>query len=330
MFPDDTWSIGELAERAGTTVKTVRFYSDRGLLPEPARSAGGHRRYGPGALDRLRLILSLRTLDLPVAEVGRVLGRDDAGDDAREGVPDGGLNDALEDVIAEQLREVGSRLAALRWREAALQLLRDCTAEERPERLRLIGAVSAPPDTAALARFWRGALPARLPARLVSAIQEAAIPQPPADPSPAQVLAFARLYAVVAGPCPGTGPHRPPARRPEDDHRPAVLYDGLREAYTLAVPDLRARRSPYQGGALDCFVSAHARSRGVRDTPAFRRRLSGVLAQAAHPVMDRYWRLAGELAATVPGPPEPTLGAAHDWLRAALDAQVAGLPGSAR
>ncbi|MER7399775.1 MerR family transcriptional regulator, partial [Streptomyces sp. NPDC000151] len=50
------WSIGELAEQAGVTVKTVRFYSDRGLLPEAARSAGGHRRYGPEALDRLRLI----------------------------------------------------------------------------------------------------------------------------------------------------------------------------------------------------------------------------------------------------------------------------------
>ncbi|GAA2652792.1 hypothetical protein GCM10010425_78120 [Streptomyces spororaveus] len=38
---DGLWSIGELAEWAGTTVKTVRFYSDRGLLPEAGRSSGG-------------------------------------------------------------------------------------------------------------------------------------------------------------------------------------------------------------------------------------------------------------------------------------------------
>ncbi|MFD0853398.1 MerR family DNA-binding transcriptional regulator, partial [Actinomadura adrarensis] len=65
MKHDGFWSIGELAERAGGTVKTVRFYSDLGLLPESPRSSGGHRRYGPAALERLRLIRSLRALDLP-------------------------------------------------------------------------------------------------------------------------------------------------------------------------------------------------------------------------------------------------------------------------
>ncbi|CAM5310591.1 MerR family transcriptional regulator [Streptomyces californicus] len=50
---DDRYAIGELAERAGVTVKTVRFYSDRGLLPEASRTTGGHRRYGPEAAERL-------------------------------------------------------------------------------------------------------------------------------------------------------------------------------------------------------------------------------------------------------------------------------------
>lgn len=166
MSPDGMWSIGELAGQAGVTVKTVRFYSDRGLLPEASRSSGGHRRYGPDALERLRLIRSLRTLDLPVPEVGRVL---DHGD---------GLADALEDAIDGQLRELGSQLTALRWREAALQLIRDCPAEERADRLRLVGRVSTPPSTAPLARFWRGALPVRLSSRLVSSILEYAVPQP--------------------------------------------------------------------------------------------------------------------------------------------------------
>ncbi|UXI82415.1 MerR family transcriptional regulator, partial [Streptomyces vinaceusdrappus] len=70
---DGLCGIGELAERAGVTVKTVRFYSDRGLLPEAARSAGGHRRYGSDALGRLRLIRSLRALGLSVPQVRRVL-----------------------------------------------------------------------------------------------------------------------------------------------------------------------------------------------------------------------------------------------------------------
>ncbi len=312
MSPDGMWSIGELAEHAGVTVKTVRFYSDRGLLPEATRSSGGHRRYGPEALDRLRLIRSLRTLDLPVPDVGRILDREDT----------------MEDVIAGQLRELGSQLAALRWREAALQLLQDCAPEDRVDRLRLVGAVSAPPSTAALARFWRGWLPARLPARVVSAVVDQAVPQPPADPTPAQVLAFARLHAFVSGPCPGGDRGQPAAHRAEEGYRPAVLYDGLSEAYALASTQMRARRAPGDGEALDCFVSAYALSRGTRDTPAFRRRLSGQL--AADPRIDHYW----DLTAEVTGSSRPTPGAAHDWLRAALDAQVApdgpGVPASRR
>lgn len=306
MAPDGMWSIGELAGHAGVTVKTVRFYSDRGLLPEAARSAGGHRRYGPEALDRLRLIRSLRTLDLPVPDVGRILGE--------EGAPAG----ALEDAVAGRLRELGSQLAALRWREAALQLVRDCTPEERADRLRLIGAVSVPPSTAAMARFWRRWLPARrLPAGLLDAIVEQSVPQPPADPSPHQVLAFARLHALVADARPDKDGCQPPAHQADQGHRPAVLYAGLREAYDLAVPALRAHRPPDAGEALDCFVDAYARSRGMRDTPAFRHGLSRQL--AAEPRIDRYWQLADELA----DPAQPTLGAAYAWLRTALDGQAA-------
>lgn len=308
--PDGLWSIGELAERAGVTVKTVRFYSDRGLLPEAARSSGGHRRYGPEALDRLRLIRSLRTLDLPVPTVRRVFDQEDE------------VEDVLEDVIAGQLRELGSQLAALRWREASLRLLRDCPPDERADRLRLIGAVTAPPSTEALARFWKRWLPPRLPARLTSAILEETVPQPPSDPTPAQVLAFARLHAFVSRDCP-PGAHRnqPAAHRRDEGYRPAVLYDGLREAYALASTHLRAQRAPRQGEALDCFVSAYALSCGTSDTPAFRRRLGAQL--AADPRIDVYWQLTAEVTAPPSGPPEPTAGAAHDWLCAALEAEAA-------
>lgn len=305
MSPDGMWSIGELARQAGVTIKTVRFYSDRGLLPEAARSSGGHRRYGPDAIDRLRLIRSLRALDLPVPEVGRVLERED------------GLDGALEDAVAEQLRELGSRLAALRWREAALQLLRDCPAGERADRLRLIGAVSAPPSTAPLARFWRCWMPPRMPARLAAAIIEEAVPQPPDEPTPAQVLAFARLHALVADFGAGADRCLPDARRAATGYRPDVLYDGLREAYTLTVPHLRTHRPPHDGEALDCFVSSYAHAHGAPDTPGFRRHLVGRL--AAEPRIDRYWELAAELF----GPGRPTAGACDNWLRAALAAQTA-------
>ncbi|PYC79759.1 MerR family transcriptional regulator [Streptomyces tateyamensis] len=305
-------SIGELARLAGVTVKTVRFYSDRGLLPEADRSSGGHRRYDPQALDRLQLIRSLRALDLPVPEVGRVL--DTAADPAEPDGP-GALDSALEDAVARQLTQLGSQLTALRWREAALRLLHECTPAQRAERLRLIGGITTPPSTAVLARFWRLVLPARLPTGLTSSIVDAAVPQPPADPAPGQVLAFARLTQLVSG----VSNACLAARQPEPWHRPALLYDGLREAYELALPDLTAGHTPAQGdgAAVDCFVAAHARSLDQQDTPAFRRSLTTLLTRTADPVMTQYWSLAADL--TTP----PTLGAAHTWLHAALDATLA-------
>ncbi|MGW8352263.1 MerR family transcriptional regulator [Streptomyces wedmorensis] len=306
MLSDGLWSIGELAERAGVTVKTVRFYSDRGLLPEAGRSSGGHRRYGSDALDRLRLIRSLRALDVPLPEVDRVV----PGAEVRE--------DVLEEVVAGRLRQVGAQLAELRWREASLRLVRDCAAGERAERLRLLGAVTVPPDTEALARFWRRVLPVRLPGRVVSLVLDSVVPRPPEDPSPAQVLAFARLHALVTDPRLDTAEHRPAPPLPDGEYRPAVLYEGLAEAYALAAAEARAGGAPRDGGALDCFVAAYAHASGVRDTLAFRRRLVGLLALHDGPVIGRYWKLAAGLFA----PDEPVLGVLHHHLSVALRVQV--------
>ncbi|MFJ8887739.1 MerR family transcriptional regulator [Streptomyces sp. NPDC102402] len=314
---DGLWGIGELAERAGVSVKTVRFYSDGGLLPEAARSAGGHRRYGPDSLDRLRMIRSLRSMDLPVSAVRRVLDED-------EGTA-GRAGSALEDAVADQLRSLGSQLRALRWREAALRSVQECPPAERPGRLRLIGAVTAPPDTAPLVRFWRAWLPPRMPARAVTAFLEVAVPQPPEDPEPVQVLAFAHLCVMVSGTCDGpaeaTQPH---AHRAAGARESAVLYAGLAGAYDLAATEMRRGREPCTGEALDGFVDAYASARSTADTPGFRRALARQL--ATDPRIDRYWELTAELTGPPGGPPEPTAGTAHDWLRAALDAEWGAVP----
>ncbi|MFD5296559.1 MerR family transcriptional regulator [Streptomyces sp. alain-838] len=316
---DGLCGIGELAERAGVTVKTVRFYSDRGLLPEDSRSAGGHRRYGPEALGRLRLIRSLRALGLSVPEVRRVLDEEDAA--GGEGGAEGG---ALEDAVAGRLRELGTEMRALRWREAALRLVQESAPEERADRLRVIGAVTVPPSTAPLVRFWRGWLPPRMPARSVRAFLEVAVPQPPDDPAPAQVLAFARLNALTLAPCPGTAQPQPAAHRAAGAQGSAVLYAGLAEAYELAGVHMRRGRQPRPGEALDGFVGAYTSAYGVRDSPEFRRRLAGQL--AADPRLDHYWDLVAEVITAPGGRPEPTPGSAHDWLLAALFAQTEAPP----
>ena len=64
MDGDKLYSIGELARRTGLTVKAIRFYSDRGIVPPTGRSPAGYRLYGIGAAARLDLVRTLRDLGL--------------------------------------------------------------------------------------------------------------------------------------------------------------------------------------------------------------------------------------------------------------------------
>ncbi|HSA53967.1 MAG TPA: MerR family transcriptional regulator, partial [Yinghuangia sp.] len=158
---------------------------------------------------------------------------------------------------------------------------------------------------------------------VVSTVLDHAVPQPPDDPTPSQVMAFARLHVFVSRPCsPTATPCQPAAHRRESGYRPAVLYDGLAEAFALAAPEICADRAPHEGSALDCFVAAYAASRGTDDTVAFRRSLSREL--ASDPRIDHYWHLTAELSTDG----QPTAGAAHTWLRNALDTQTTGVAGA--
>jgi Cd(II)/Pb(II)-responsive transcriptional regulator len=65
--------IGELASRAACDVQTVRYYEREGLLEEPTREASGYRRYDERHLGRLHFIRHCRALDIPLADVRRLL-----------------------------------------------------------------------------------------------------------------------------------------------------------------------------------------------------------------------------------------------------------------
>lgn len=58
------FTIGELAKRTGLPVKTIRFYSDEGLLPRTDRTHSGYRLYDIKAMARLELVKTLRGLGL--------------------------------------------------------------------------------------------------------------------------------------------------------------------------------------------------------------------------------------------------------------------------
>jgi Cd(II)/Pb(II)-responsive transcriptional regulator len=65
--------IGELALNAGVDVQTVRYYEREGLLEAPARTGSGYRAYGPQHLERLNFVRHCRSLDMPLAEIKRLI-----------------------------------------------------------------------------------------------------------------------------------------------------------------------------------------------------------------------------------------------------------------
>lgn len=68
-----TLTTGELAERAGVNVQTVRYYERRGLLREPPRTESGYRQYDDSDLDRLRFIRTAQRLGFKLEEIDELL-----------------------------------------------------------------------------------------------------------------------------------------------------------------------------------------------------------------------------------------------------------------
>ncbi|MEV4191335.1 MerR family transcriptional regulator [Streptomyces toxytricini] len=71
--PEPTLTVDELAARAGVTVRTVRFYSTRGLLPPPVIGPRRVGRYGPEHLSRLALIEELQHHGMTLSAIERYL-----------------------------------------------------------------------------------------------------------------------------------------------------------------------------------------------------------------------------------------------------------------
>ena len=71
--------IGELADRASVSTKTIRYYESIGLLAEPGRTASGYRDYEDDATERLRFIRDAQATGLSLAEIQSVLELKDAG-----------------------------------------------------------------------------------------------------------------------------------------------------------------------------------------------------------------------------------------------------------
>lgn len=66
--------ISDFVKLTGSTLKTVLYYHKIGLLPEPERSLGGYRLYGPAELTRMQLIQHLKAMGMDLKRIKVILG----------------------------------------------------------------------------------------------------------------------------------------------------------------------------------------------------------------------------------------------------------------
>jgi DNA-binding transcriptional MerR regulator len=309
-------NIGELARRTGLSVKTIRYYSDEGLVPEASRSPSGYRRYDAAALARLQFVRTLRDLGLDLATIRRVLDRQA---DLRS------VAAAHADALAAQIRLLRVQRAAVRALAGTAGTAADvermnrvaqATAEERRRSveafLDAIFDLGAGPVDNDFTKMMRGVTP-----------------ELPDEPSEAQLDAWLelaellrdesfrdRLRAMSSWMRP-TGAHGGDGPLPTAPGRARELADLVADRGGAALAAAVRPDDPAAAPVVDELVAACAAATGRTDSPAYRRELAAAVRVGYEPRAERYW----QLMAVINGWPErPSQLPAWAWFLEALEA----------
>jgi MerR family copper efflux transcriptional regulator len=129
--------IGELAQRAGVGIDTVRYYEREGLLRPPPRAASGYRSYAAVDVQRLRFVRRAKQLGFTLPQVRELL--------ALSG--NTGLDMAVLKVTASQkLAEIDERMADLaRVRAGLAALVEACPGHGQLQSCPILNALSEEP-----------------------------------------------------------------------------------------------------------------------------------------------------------------------------------------
>ncbi|MFF8611455.1 MerR family transcriptional regulator [Streptomyces sp. NPDC015350] len=276
------YSIGELSRRTGLPVRTLRFYSDSGVVAPTTRSPAGYRLYDHDALLRLELLRTLRELGVDLATIRRVLDRELSLAEVAAAHAD-----ALDvQIQVLQLRRSVLRVAAGRGSDPEeTTLMHRLTRLSGEERRRLIddfvegtfGAADADPAAAAMVR--------------------AAAPDLPRDPSGEQVAAWVELVELMGDEdfrarLRRTATYRATGRIPDIEREAGEeLMEFTRqkaaEAVKSGIDPLGDRAAPVVDDLVHRFAEVFART---PDTE-FRDWMAQKFEEAHDPRVERYWRL---------------------------------------
>ncbi|MET0388332.1 MAG: MerR family transcriptional regulator [Polyangiales bacterium] len=294
-------TITDLARRSGISARTIRFWSDEGLIPVAARSAAMYRLYDAQALVRLDLVRTLRELGLGLPAITAILKQ----------------QSSLSEVAAVHVAALDTRIRDLRRERAVLrvvvrrgsdtqetQLMQQLMQTSAVERQRIIDEF--------VTQTFDGVAPDAPGAHIAQAMR--CMPADlPDDPSDEQAEAWVELAALVRDPAFS-------ARVREMALAGASSAPGAKLAVDMA--HVREHGAAALSGGVDP-TSAQADALLARVVPstlsqAERKTLRQQLETFNDVRVERYWQLMGVLNGR---PPFPPTAAACDWVINALRAR---------
>jgi len=315
MDDDALRTIGELARTTGLSVKTIRFWSDAGVLPPTDRTPAGYRLYGDEALARLGLVRTLRDLGIDIATIRRVLEREVT----------------VAEVAAAHAGALDVQIRTMRLRRAVLRAAaeRGSTPEEM-ELMHNLANLSEHERRRLIGEFIDGIFEGLDVGPELRDRMRAGMPGFPPDPTPEQVDAWVELAELVqdeefraalrralAGRAGARDEGAPdPARQLDSaaaERCASLVRERVAEARAAGIePD-----SPHARRYVDELAGAYAELAGRTDGPQFRSWLLRRLEGGHDPRFERYWQLIAVLDGR---PAAPDASAATTWLAAALRA----------
>ena len=305
---EDLYGIGELARLTGLSVRTIRFYSDSGLLPPTERTHAGYRMYDIHALTRLKFVRTLRELGVDLPTVNRVLSREVS----------------IPELAAEHAEALDVQIRTLRLRRAVLRAVaKRGSSPKELEMVHELARMTEEERQAILDDFWRE-VDEGLPPTENAAWMRKVRADLPDDPTPEQVEAWIEFVELVRDPdfrAKTRSMAVENARMTEQGDDVKMLSDAWQtateQALTKVTEAMAAGEPPESQTGRQIVAEMRVNlsaAIGRDDDTEFGAWLGRLYDTFADDRSERYWNLLG----TINGwPPYPSPKPARDWLTAA-------------
>ncbi len=126
----ETLSTGDMARLSNSTLRTVRFYQEEGLIEPQGRSEGGHRQFAPTELAKLQLALDLREAGLSIGDIKSLFELKRACSTPED------ATEKMSQILETQIGEMQKKIAKLRGLHDELtsmvEVIANCRSCENP------------------------------------------------------------------------------------------------------------------------------------------------------------------------------------------------------